>query len=171
MIGTGRNWRVALAAALATAIVIAAAPVVADVGDAILAGMKTTADQQTVLEGSVPAPSLKIVNTNLDGSAANFRVESGNPPFKVNSTTKVKNLNADKVDGKSAGAFLLKKDYDKNKDGVVDLAPRAAYANWLDVPDGTDANLLTTLTAPAAGVLTITGGTDRERRAQITETP
>lgn len=41
-----------------------------------------------------------------DGPALNLVVQSGQPPMKVNSSGQVTNLNADQVDGQSAGAFV-----------------------------------------------------------------
>jgi len=51
---------------------------------------------------------LKVDNnsTGANVTALDLRVEAGKPPMRVNSTTKVQNLNVDQVDGKSAGVFL-----------------------------------------------------------------
>lgn len=82
----------------------------------------------TKLTGAFAGPMLQVVNTStaaaaravrLDskspsqatlyarntggGAAAEFVVNAGKPPFKVNSTTKVMGLNADQVDGHTAG--------------------------------------------------------------------
>ena len=51
-------------------------------------------------------------------------------------------VNADKVDGYNLAQF----------------APRAAFNNTTDAPDGADYTLSTTVTAPARGILIISGG-------------
>jgi hypothetical protein len=57
------------------------------------------------LVGSVAGPSLLIDNnsTNATATALDLQVEAGKTPMKVNSDTKVANLNADKLDGMNAG--------------------------------------------------------------------
>ena len=48
-------------------------------------------------------PSLQIDNnsTNETATALDLQVEAGKAPMKVNSGTRVTNLNADKIDGKT----------------------------------------------------------------------
>ena len=45
-------------------------------------------------------------STGANVTALDLQVEAGKPPMRVNSTTKVQNVNVDQVDGKSAGVFL-----------------------------------------------------------------
>lgn len=62
-------------------------------------------------------------------------MEKGQPLLKVNPAAKVCYLNADKLDGLSAGAFLRKQHCDADGDHVVDNSERlgglarSAYAN------------------------------------------
>ncbi len=116
------SWRSALVGGVVAALVVTALPVVAAVGDPILAGKTTTANAVTHLKGKVAAVNLKVTNTHAAGSAAKFIVEPGNAPFEVSSSAKVPKLNADKIDGVHAGGLMKKKDYDADRDGVVDTA-------------------------------------------------
>jgi hypothetical protein len=69
----------------------------------ILGSLNNTATAITRLVGNVNGPALYILNPNTGAAAtgALFQVASGHPPFKVTSTTKVPNLNADLVDGET----------------------------------------------------------------------
>jgi hypothetical protein len=70
-------------------------------------GHSNTASAISILVGSVSGPSLRIHNnsTNTAATALALQVERGKSPMKVNSATKVTNLNADKLDGKDSSAF------------------------------------------------------------------
>jgi len=70
------------------------------------------------LVGSVAAPSLQIDNNsaNTSATALELQVEAGKPPMKVNSQAKVAFLNADKIDGQDAGAFMAARTYVVDKD-------------------------------------------------------
>ena len=63
-------------------------------------GKTNTVNAISRLIGSVAGPNLLIDNnsTNSLATALDLRVESGKPPLKVNSETKVDKLNADKLD-------------------------------------------------------------------------
>src|SRR5215216_2918619 len=65
-------------------------------------GKTNTVNAISKLVGSVAGPSLLIDNnsTNTAATALDLQVEAGKAPMKVNSQTKVANLNADTVDGK-----------------------------------------------------------------------
>jgi hypothetical protein len=78
-------------------------------GTFILGSLNNTATAITRLVGNVNGPSLLVLNPNTGASAtgALFQVTSGHPPFKVNSATKVPNLNADKVDGSDAPLWAV----------------------------------------------------------------
>jgi hypothetical protein len=67
-------------------------------------GVTNAVDAITTLVGSVAGPSVRIDNnsTNSAATALDLRVEPGKTPMKVNSGTKVTNLNADRIDSKSA---------------------------------------------------------------------
>jgi hypothetical protein len=74
------------------------------IGGVFNLGKTNTVNAVTKLAGIVPGASL-VVDNNSTGSAAtalNLQVEAGKAPMKVNSPTKVENLNADQVDGKHA---------------------------------------------------------------------
>lgn len=101
------------------------------VGGVFNLGQANSVDQRTLLTGNTPSgnnqlqvtdtlaaggsalgaqsssasPTAKFVN-NSTGSAASFTVQPGKAPFTTNSTVKVKNLNADTVDGLDSTAFL-----------------------------------------------------------------
>jgi hypothetical protein len=68
-------------------------------------GQINTVNAISKLVGSVAGPSLQIDNNSTDAAATalDLQVEAGKAPMKINSETQVANLNADKVDGKSAG--------------------------------------------------------------------
>ncbi len=62
-------------------------------GGNFLLGQRNVADVISTLVKKGPGPALSLV------------VEANQPPLKVNSSAKVANLNADKLDGKDFGAF------------------------------------------------------------------
>ena len=99
------NLRSALIGAVVAAVVLLTFPAAAAVGDALKLGQGNSADAVTSLSGSSTA-SLQITNTRSSSPALDLRVVSGSAPFKVNSTTKVLNLNADRLDGKHASYYL-----------------------------------------------------------------
>jgi hypothetical protein len=141
--------RSTIIAAIAATLVVASLPVAASVGDAILAGMTTWAPQQTALKGNVDTANLKVVNLNPDGSAARFVVQSGNPPFTVNSPTRVGHLNADRLDGVHAAGFLKKTAYDPDKDGTVTGAAAAIrYHDGQVYHDGAAGSSVDCVTGP-----------------------
>src|SRR5215213_2504449 len=70
-------------------------------------GKTNTVNALTKLVGSVPGASL-VIDNNSDESGAtalNLQVEPGKTPMKVNSQTKVTNLNSDTVDGVDSTGF------------------------------------------------------------------
>jgi hypothetical protein len=77
------------------------------IGGVFNLGVTNTVNAITKLTGSVAGPSLQIINnsTNAAATALNLQVATGKPPLKVNSTTKVANLNADSLDGQDSSAF------------------------------------------------------------------
>ena len=103
---TGKYILLAVVAALtlATASVAVAG---SGVGGVFNLGQTNTVNAITKLVGSVTGASL-VIDNNSTGTAAtalNLQVEPGKSPMKVNSTTKVANLNADRLDGKDSSAF------------------------------------------------------------------
>jgi hypothetical protein len=74
-------------------------------GNFILGSLNNTATAITKLTGTVSGgPALQVSNpsTATGSTALDLQVATGKAPMKVNRTTKVANLNADKLDGKNA---------------------------------------------------------------------
>jgi hypothetical protein len=159
--GRRSGFRSGLLGVLVGALLVMGLPVVASVGDAILLGMTNTGNAETRIRGSEPGPLVRIDNNNANGQAVRFQVESGNSPFTVDSPKKVKYLNADRVDGKSASAFLLKSQYDADKNGVVDSAEvKIRYRNQnfgLDMAPGSATVLCVTSSLTLTGTTTVVG--------------
>ena len=86
-------------------------------------GKTNTANAVSKLVGSVAGPSLRIDNnsTNASATALNLQVEPGKAPMKVNSVTQVANLNADKLDGQDASAFVPASTYTVDKPITLDV--------------------------------------------------
>jgi hypothetical protein len=105
MVGRATVFMVGLAVTVALTVGVAGAAFGANGGNFIL-GQTNAATAITKLAGAagVAGPSLQIDNnsTNAAATALDLQVEAGKAPMKVNSGTQVANLNADKVDGKSA---------------------------------------------------------------------
>jgi hypothetical protein len=144
---TGKYILLAVVAALtlATASVAVAG---SGVGGVFNLGQTNTVNAITKLVGSVTGASL-VVDNNSTGTgvtALDLQVEPGKTPMKVNSTTKVANLNSDQVDGKGANALLRVASFT----GASPLATGTS--------NGTVAT--TTINAPASGFLVITAGSD-----------
>jgi hypothetical protein len=77
-------------------------------GNFILGSLNNTATAITKLTGTVGGgPALQVSNpsTATGSTALDLQVATGKAPMKVNSQTKVTNLNADKVDGKDSSTF------------------------------------------------------------------
>ncbi|MBM3695628.1 MAG: hypothetical protein FJW79_06825, partial [Actinobacteria bacterium] len=102
-----RARRAALVGAVVGAVVMLAFPVIAAVGGNMILGKLNTADATTFLSGSAPNSNLRIINQQAGAPALDLRVVAGSPPLQVNSGAWVRWLNADRLDGKHAGAFAL----------------------------------------------------------------
>jgi len=75
----------------------------------ILGSLNNTATAITKLTGTVGGgPALQVSNpsTTTGATALDLRVATGKAPMKVNSQTKVTNLNSDKVDGLEGASFV-----------------------------------------------------------------
>jgi len=99
-------------------------------------GRTNTVDAISRLVGSTDNALLKIENsdTGTSATALDLRVEPGQAPMKVDSSTKVVGLNVDEVDGQSASAFLGTND--KAADAThADFADKAAGATFADGAD------------------------------------
>jgi hypothetical protein len=73
-------------------------------GGNFILGKANTANAKTTLTGTNAGPALALSNTTTGtaATALNLNVASGHAPLTTNSSTVVKNLNADKVDGLDA---------------------------------------------------------------------
>jgi hypothetical protein len=139
-----------------TVVVMLALPVVATVGGNFILGKANTADATTALSGASTV-TLRLTNTQAGAPALDLRVVSGAPPLRVNSMERVANLNADRLDGKHASAFLLTTGTAANS-GLLDgldstafsLAGHSHAGAYLPVADkAADADLLDGLDATA----------------------
>ena len=77
------------------------------VGDVFNLGKKKTVGQLSQLVGRSDSAMLKVEDdsSGRDATALKMQVEPGQAPMKVNSSTRVSNLNADQLDGKDAGTL------------------------------------------------------------------
>ncbi len=160
--GNRSGFRAGLLGVVVGAMVVMGLPVVASVGDAILLGKTNTGNAETMIRGSEPGPLVRIDNNNANGNAVRFQVEAGNAPFTVDSDVRVKKLNADKLDGRSSGAYMKKNDYDTDRDGVVDSAAvkiRSATDSFdVDMAlDGPDRVRCVTTSLTLTGTTTVVG--------------
>jgi hypothetical protein len=147
-LGRATTFLVGLAVVLAlTAGLASTALAGTGVGARFDLGVTNTVNAISKLVGSVAGPSLQIDNnsTGAGATALDLQVESGKAPMKLNSGTKVANLNSDKVDGKSAN--------DLTRVAFAQNAPRRMER---------DTTLETSITAPTAGFLLINAGTTIE---------
>ena len=91
---------------VALALVAAPAAFAANGNPFILGKAKNTATKVTWLIGkAASAAALKVTNPN-GGPALDLRVNPGVAPMKVNSSTRVDNLNADQLDGQDSSQFV-----------------------------------------------------------------
>jgi len=74
-------------------------------GDPFKLGRTNTIDQLSSLVGSTSGTLLRV-NNNGSGPALDLRVEAGEAPMNVNSTTRVDGLNADRLDDHGANDFF-----------------------------------------------------------------
>jgi len=170
-IGRATVFTVGLAVTLALIFGAATAALAAVPGDPFKLGRTNTIDNLSTLVGSVNNPMLKIDNNDAGDSATalDLRVESGQAPMKVDSSTKVTNLNADKLDGNDASEFLgaddqaasaTNADEVDNKD-ANELVRVASFTGHSPLTDGTNGTLATTeINAPSPGFLVINASSD-----------
>ena len=76
-------------------------------GNFILGKVNNAATAVTGLVGNVNGSAMQVVNNNADANdtALDLRVQAGEAPMRVNSPTKVANLNADRLDDREASSF------------------------------------------------------------------
>jgi hypothetical protein len=143
-----RKFTVLAVAAALTLGTASAALAGSGVGGVFNLGKTNTVNAITTLVGSVSGPSLRIDNnsTNSAATALDLQVEPGKTPMKVNSPTKVANLNADRLDDKSAE--------DLSRVAVMNTAATTEIpADGTPVTYGGELSI----TAPAAGFVRING--------------
>ena len=104
-VGRATVFFVGLAMILALLFGMASTAFGANGSNFILGSLNNTATAITKLTGTVGGgPALQVSNpsTATGSTALDVQVATGKAPMKVNSTSKVANLNSDQVDGKSA---------------------------------------------------------------------
>jgi len=153
---------------LAMVLGIGTAALAAVPGDSFKLGRTNTIDQISTLVGSASGALLKIDNEG-DGPALDLRVESGEAPMKVDSSTKVTSLNADELDGNDASTFLGADDQaasaanadEVDSKSANELIRVASFTGHSPLEDGTNGTLATTeINAPSSGFLVINASSD-----------
>jgi hypothetical protein len=99
---------VILGAAVAMVTLVASAAFAGTgVGKIFNLGEDNRVNSRSQLEGTAPSALFSVTNANKSASASgiSIAVPAGNPPLVVNSATKVRNLNADLLDGRDASTF------------------------------------------------------------------
>jgi hypothetical protein len=79
------------------------------VGGVFNLGTTNTTNASTVLQGSTTGQQLRVVNSATKGTGITgigIHTAGNEPPLAVNSTTRVNNLNADLLDGRTSAAFV-----------------------------------------------------------------
>lgn len=105
-------------------------------GGTFILGNANTATTPSSLSAPVAGKTLQLTNTStgVGATALGLSVASGKTPFTVNSSTKVTNLNADRLDGLDSTSFLRStgKAADSNKlDGLDSTAfAEAGPLDW-----------------------------------------
>jgi hypothetical protein len=76
-------------------------------GGKFILGKSNTASSKSTLSAPIADKALTVTNnsTQAGATALGLNVASGHPPFRVNSPTKVANLNTDSLDGHDSTAF------------------------------------------------------------------
>jgi hypothetical protein len=97
-------------------------------GQAWILGQNNAATAVTKLAGAagVDGPMLQLINNNADpdDTALDLRVQAGEAPMRVNSDTKVADLNADRLDGKDQSEFA----------DVSELDAATVISRWSELP-------------------------------------
>lgn len=113
-VGKATVFMVGLAVILALVFGVVSAAFGANGGNFLL-GRTNVATLITRLAGAngVNGTMFEVQNNNagVNDTALSLKVQSGEPPMKVNSFTKVANLNAEAVDGKDSSQFVANSTY------------------------------------------------------------
>jgi hypothetical protein len=121
--GSGKATLLTVMVALTLATVTPA--FAANGGNFILGSLNNTATTLTRLSGNVAGPALQIINNNAaaNATALNLATRADRPPMRVNSATKVANLNADTVDGLDSTQLQGARAYAHiNANGTIDAS-------------------------------------------------
>lgn len=102
-----RRRRLLLAAGTGLLALVTVTPAIAGTGLGAVfnLGRTNTVNAPSTLTGKSSSPMLKLTNTGT-GPALQLTTKTTVPPMKVNSSVKVANLNADKLDGLDSTDFL-----------------------------------------------------------------
>jgi hypothetical protein len=105
-----KRGKLAVLAVVVALVLVGAPAALAANGDPFILGQNNVATAITKLAGAVgvDGPMLRINNNNAgaNATALNLQVEPGKPPMTVDSSVRVDNLNADRLDGQDSSAFL-----------------------------------------------------------------
>src|SRR5215216_7386331 len=120
----GRTASMVFGLALVIGLVVGVTSVAfgANGGNFILGSLNNTATAITKLTGTVGGgPALQVSNpsTATGSTALDLQVATGKAPMRVNRTTKVTNLNADKLDGQDSTTIGKEKWAVVNQDGSL----------------------------------------------------
>jgi hypothetical protein len=123
-------------------------------------GKTNAVDTASRLVGNVNWPVLTVDNnsTVLGATALDLQVEPTKDPMKVNSSAKVDNLNADRLDNFNSSDFLTESD----RDAFLPSSGKANDANLLDGRDST--SFVPTKTYQVTDQRTGAGGGSPEQR-------
>lgn len=117
-----RRTRLELFAVLAVVCVVVAPAALGarGVGAPLELGKANKVNRTTELNGRVEGPSLRLNNNSAIDSATalGLKVEPGNPPMRVDSSTKVDNLNVDQLDDLDSSSFMRSTTY-KSESPIV----------------------------------------------------
>jgi hypothetical protein len=114
-------------------------------GGTFILGQANTATSQSTLSAATAGKTLVLTNTDPSATskALALNVPSGHAPFEVNSSAKVGNLNADKLDGLDSTAFA--------RLGVAQSAGAGSAAGVIDVTNIASGNGAVGRTADGGG--------------------
>jgi hypothetical protein len=112
----GRATALALGVAVMLALVVGVASAAFGAnGDPWSLGQGNVATAITTLGGTlgVEGPMVRLINNNADANdtALELRVQPGEAPMTVNSSTRVNDLNADQLDGRDSTTFVASNVY------------------------------------------------------------
>ena len=104
---------VAFGAVTSTLVLVAATALAGTgIGGVFNLGKTNTVNATSTLTGSKAGKMLQVTNTSTGAGATGvgINVPTGKPPLVVNSSKKVRNLNADKLDGQDSNGFVREGD-------------------------------------------------------------